>query len=99
MMNSAAPPRGNAGRAPARSAPRSCPASGTHPPGIRRSRVKDRAFARWCAPGAPSYARDRKGGISMKRYTGSEMVEPGLYFNPRQLSFKSVDEEDRKSVV
>ena len=29
----------------------------------------------------------------MKRYTGSEMVEPGLYFNPRQLSFKSVDEE------
>ncbi|MEK7372512.1 MAG: hypothetical protein AAB265_13770 [candidate division NC10 bacterium] len=29
----------------------------------------------------------------MKRYTGSETVEPGLYFNPRQLSFKSVDEE------
>src|SRR4030067_2752714 len=29
----------------------------------------------------------------MRRYTGSEMVKPGLYFNPRQLSFKSVDEE------
>jgi hypothetical protein len=28
----------------------------------------------------------------MKRYTGSETVEPGLYFNARQLSFKSVDE-------
>src|SRR5574341_1039637 len=42
--------------------------------------------------GAASYARGRKGGISMKRYTGSETVEPGLYFNARQLSFKSVDE-------
>lgn len=29
----------------------------------------------------------------MKHYRGSETVEPGLYFNPRQLSFKSVDEE------
>jgi hypothetical protein len=29
----------------------------------------------------------------MKRYKGTEKVEPGLYFNLRQLSFKSVDEE------
>ena len=29
----------------------------------------------------------------MKHYRGTETVEPGLYFNPRQLSFKSVDEE------
>jgi hypothetical protein len=27
----------------------------------------------------------------MKRYSGSETVEPGLYFNLRQLSFKSVE--------
>ncbi len=28
----------------------------------------------------------------MKRYRGTETVEPGLYFNVRQLSFKSMDE-------
>jgi len=28
----------------------------------------------------------------MKHYRGTETVKPGLYFNPRQLSFKSVDE-------
>lgn len=28
----------------------------------------------------------------MKRYTATETVEPGLYFNARQFSFKSVDE-------
>jgi hypothetical protein len=29
----------------------------------------------------------------MRHYRGSEKVEPGLYFNLRQLSFKSIDEE------
>lgn len=29
----------------------------------------------------------------MKHYRGSEKVEPGLYFNARQLSFKSIDDE------
>jgi hypothetical protein len=29
----------------------------------------------------------------MRTYRGTETVEPGLYFNLRQLSFKSVDEE------
>jgi hypothetical protein len=29
----------------------------------------------------------------MKRYYGNEMVEPGLYFNLRQISFKTLDEE------
>ena len=29
----------------------------------------------------------------MKRYKGTEKVEPGLYFNLRQLSFKSMDDE------
>ena len=29
----------------------------------------------------------------MKNYRGTEKVEPGLYFNPRQWSFKSVDDE------
>jgi hypothetical protein len=29
----------------------------------------------------------------MKRYSGTEKVKPGLYFNVRQLSFKSMDEE------
>jgi hypothetical protein len=29
----------------------------------------------------------------MKRYIGTETVPPGLYFNLRQLSFKSLDEE------
>jgi hypothetical protein len=29
----------------------------------------------------------------MKHYKGTEKVEPGLYFNLRQLSFKSVDDE------
>ena len=29
----------------------------------------------------------------MRAYRGSEKVEPGLYFNLRQLSFKSIDEE------
>ena len=28
----------------------------------------------------------------MKRYRGTETVEPGLYFNVRQLSFKSIEE-------
>jgi hypothetical protein len=30
----------------------------------------------------------------MKRFKGTEVVEPGLYFNIRQLSFKSVDERE-----
>lgn len=29
----------------------------------------------------------------MRTYRGSDKVEPGLYFNARELSFKSVDEE------
>ena len=29
----------------------------------------------------------------MKHYKGTEKVEPGLYFNLRQLSFKSMDDE------
>jgi len=29
----------------------------------------------------------------MKRYTGTETVPPGLYFNLRQVAFKSLDEE------
>jgi len=29
----------------------------------------------------------------MERYFGSEIVGPGVYFNPRQLSFKSINEE------
>jgi hypothetical protein len=29
----------------------------------------------------------------MRHYRGTEMVEPGLYLNLRQLSFKSLDEE------
>jgi hypothetical protein len=29
----------------------------------------------------------------MRTYRGSDKVEPGLYFNARQLAFKSVDEE------
>ncbi|MBI2526200.1 MAG: hypothetical protein HYV93_09480 [Candidatus Rokubacteria bacterium] len=29
----------------------------------------------------------------MKAYRGSDKVEPGLYFNARELSFKSVEEE------
>lgn len=31
----------------------------------------------------------------MRRYKGNEKVEPGLYFNPRRVSFKSVDGEAR----
>ncbi len=29
----------------------------------------------------------------MRQYRGSETVEPGLYFNLHQLSFKSIDEQ------
>jgi len=29
----------------------------------------------------------------MKHYKGTEKVEPGLYFNLRQLAFKSIDDE------
>ena len=29
----------------------------------------------------------------MRHYKGTEKVEPGLYFNPRQWSFKSIDDE------
>ena len=29
----------------------------------------------------------------MRRYRGTEKVEPGLYFNLRQLAFKSIDDE------
>jgi hypothetical protein len=29
----------------------------------------------------------------MKRYSGTEKVAPGLYFNLRQVAFKSLDEE------
>ncbi|MDX1583854.1 MAG: hypothetical protein R3338_09670 [Thermoanaerobaculia bacterium] len=31
----------------------------------------------------------------MTRYTGNQTVGPGIYFNARTLSFKSIDEEGR----
>jgi hypothetical protein len=63
--------------------------SGARKYGIRREKIGHLPDG---SPRPFRIAWEVKGDKAMKRYQGNDTVEPGLYLNLRQLSFKSVDE-------